>query len=311
MRMSRSLRGSVVVVTGASSGIGKAAAIAFAGEGAHVVLAARRSDALEDAAEECRRCGVEAMAAPTDTANPADVDRLATLTVDRFGGFDVWVNNASALVLGSLEQTPPEAYRRAVDVNFFGYVHGARAALGHFRAREAGVLINNASMFAVIPTGYTNAYTASKQAVAGFTDALRQELAAAKGIHVVKILPAGVDTPILEHAANFTGRRVRPMYPLIPAEQVARVMVHCAQRPRRAALVGRVGRLQTVLYRLTPAAHEAISGLVATVALRKADRRPTTSGNLFQPVGGGTRTDGGLREPRRRLRQAVVRPRPR
>jgi short-subunit dehydrogenase len=289
------LRGAVVVITGASSGIGKATAIAFAEHGAHVVLAARRSEALDATAEACRRHGVQALVVPTDTADADAVERLATRAIERLGGFDVWVNNASSLLFGSLEQTPPDAYRRVVDVAFLGYVNGARAALRHFRGRGRGVLINNASLFSVMPTGYTNAYTAAKHAVAGFTDALRQELAPERDIHAVKILPAGVDTPILEHAANYTGRRIRPLYPLIPAERVAAVIVRRARRPRRAAIVGNAGRVQAALFRIAPSANEWIYGQLAARALGRADHLPETSGNVFDPVQEGTATGGGLR----------------
>jgi short-subunit dehydrogenase len=285
----------VVVITGASSGIGKATAIAFAARGADVVLAARRREALEDAAEECRRHGVDALAVPTDTADAGDVDRLAARAIERFGTFDVWVNNAGVLVLGSLSQTPAAAYQRALDVNVVGYVNGARAALRHFHQRGRGVLINNASLFSVVPAGYSNAYTATKQAVVGLTDALREELAREKHIHAVKILPAGVDTPILEHAANYTGRRIRPAYPLVPAERVADVIVRCAERPRRAAFVGVVGRAQATLYRLAPGASEWLYGQLAHRALARADLRASTDGSLFEPVRGGTATGGDLR----------------
>ncbi len=294
------------MITGASSGIGKAAALAFSRQGANVVLAARRTAALELAAQECRDLGVRALAVPADTADPEDVEQVMKRALEAFGHFNVWINNASCLMFGSLEQTPPDAYRRLVEVNLLGYVEGARSALRHFRERGRGVLINNASLFSTMPTGYANAYTATKQAVQGFSDALRQELIPSKGIHVVKILPAGVDTPILQHAANYTGRTVRPLYPLVSAEDVARVMVRCAHRPRRAVVVGRVGRLQAALYHVAPAVGDWLYGWAAAKAFERANPSPKTHGNLFEPLAEGTSPSGGLRGSSRRWARVLL-----
>ncbi len=300
------LAGNVVVITGASSGIGKAAARAFAQQGANVVLTARRTAALELTAQECRDLGVAALAVTADTADPRDVERVAERALDEFGRFDVWINNASCLMFGSLEQTPPDSYGRLVDVNLFGYVNGARCALSHFRERGRGVLINNASLFSTMPTGYTNAYTTAKHAVDGFSEALHQELVPSRDIHVVKVLPAGVDTPILQHAANYTGRTIRPLYPLVSAEKVAKVMVRCAARPRRMVIVGRFGRLNAALYRGVPSLGGWVYGRMAAMALERANPYPKTHGNVFEPVAEGTSTSGGLKGSSRPWRGAGV-----
>jgi short-subunit dehydrogenase len=295
----------VAVVTGASSGIGRAAAMAFADEGFDVVLAARRRGALEEAAAKCRARGAGALVVEIDTADAEAVEALAREAVQAFGRIDVWVNNAASLIFGSLEQTPIHAYRRAVDVNVLGYVNGSRAALRHFRERGRGVLINNASLVSLMPTGYTNAYTMTKQAIAGLTMALRQELAKEPDIHVVAVMPAGVDTPILEHAANYTGKRIRPLYPLVTVEHAARVVVKAALRPRRVILIGRAGRVNAMLYRMMPGTAERIYGRAAARALRKADPAPVTDGNLFEPVAAGTAASGGLRARSRAARLAL------
>src|SRR5919202_2625850 len=172
----RSLQDAVVVITGASSGIGRATALAFAGRGSQVVVAARRDEPLDTLLAECETlAGRSGLAVPTDVAESAQVEALARRAVERFGRIDVWVNNAGVYAAGRFEDTPPDVFRRVLDVNLFGCVHGARAALPHLRQRR-GVLINVASVDSEASYHYFSAYVASKWAVRGFSAALRQEL---------------------------------------------------------------------------------------------------------------------------------------
>ena len=300
------IRDQIVVITGASSGIGRAAALAFAEAGAHVVVAARRRELLEEVAAGCRECGVQALAVPTDVADADAVERLRDAAVDRFGRIDVWVNNAAVLTFGNLEETPLDAYRRVFDINFFGCLHGSRAALSTFRRQGSGRLINVGSLFGRMTTAHVSAYIASKHAVQGLTRTLRQETALDPEVHVSAIVPAGVDTPILQHAANFTGIRVRALYPLTTADKAAAAILRMAKKPQREAFVGRVGQVHDVLQRLAPETHDRVAAYLTQRSRERADELPVTNGNLYNPVEQGRDVSGGIRRPRIAARRVAV-----
>ncbi|PYG00301.1 Short-chain dehydrogenase [Georgenia satyanarayanai] len=280
------VKGCVVVVTGASSGIGRATALRFAREGADVVLAARRGQALETVAEQCRRHGVRALPVVTDVTDAAAVDRLAQQAVTSFGRIDAWVNIASVTVFGPLLATPMEDVRRVVDVNVMGYVHGARAALEHMRRQGSGVLVNVSSVVGEIPQPYTPAYSMAKAAVRALSVSLRSELwlDGARDIHVVTVLPATYDTPFFQQAANYSGRRAQPIPPLYAPPRAARGIVGAVRRPRREVTVGAGGRLMRAQHRVAPALTETMMAvLVDRTHLSRTHSAPPTSGNLYEP----------------------------
>ena len=285
--MGRKLHGAVVVVTGASSGIGRATGLAFAERGARVVVAARRVEALEELARECQAAGRQAVAVPTDTTDEAAVTELARRAVERFGRIDVWVNNAGVYLLGSLEATPPEAFRRVLETNFFGYVHGARAVLPHFRAQGHGVLINNASVYSHVGAPWLSAYVSSKFAVRGFSEALRQELADLPDVHICTVSPSPIDTPIFASAANYSGRAVKAPPPTYPPEQVARAILASALHPRRERIVGGAGRLVTEAEAVVPRRFERVNRRYVNGLQFAAEPAPATDGNLYAPVSDG------------------------
>lgn len=296
--MPRAIAKSVVVVTGASSGIGRATALEFARRGATVVLAARRSELLDEVANACEELGARALAVPTDVTDEEAVRVLAARAVDEFGRIDVWVNNAGVTMFAPFEEAPAAPFRRVIETNFFGYVHGARAALPVFRRQGEGVLINDASVVGRTGEPHTSAYVASKFAIRGLAETLRMETMGTD-IHVCDVLPASIDTPLFQHAANYTGRVVKPLKPVYPAEDVADAIVGLAESPQREVTVGRAGRIAAEVHDLAPNLFNRVFARMGAKGHYKRRRAEPTEGNLFEPMREGADVSGGWR---RRIR---------
>lgn len=294
--MRRDIRGATVVITGASSGIGRATAREFAAQGVRLVLAARRQDALHEVVAECERAGARALAQPTDVTDADAVADLARLASDTSGGrIDVWINNAGVGALGAFEQVPIETHDQVIRVNLLGYLHGAHAVLPFFKRQESGVLINTISLGAWAPMPYAVAYSASKFGLRGYSEALRAELRRWPDIHVCDVFPAFIDTPGFQHGANYTGREIRPAPPVYASERVARAMVDLARRPHRATTVGATARLVRFLHFLLGDRSNRLFELVMHRYLTHAPSAPVGDGTLFEPSSAQTGTSGGWR----------------
>lgn len=288
----------VVVITGASSGIGRATAHAFAREGAHLVLAARQQADLEETARECESQGASGtLVMATDVTDARAVALLAEGALDRFGRIDVWVNNAGVVALGRFDELSPPAFRQVIETNFFGCVHGARAVLPVFRAQGRGVLINMCSMLGAVASPYASAYVSSKFAIRGFSECLRQELRDSPRIRVCTVMPVSIDTPIFHVAANYSTHRPKAIEPVYDPKVVARVVLRLARRPQREAIAGGFGRLLLLGSRLAPGLVERWVGVFGSKWQFEHDSHAAaaTNGNLFFPATDGHAVEGGWR----------------
>jgi NAD(P)-dependent dehydrogenase (short-subunit alcohol dehydrogenase family) len=290
----KKLNDSVVVITGASSGIGRATALAFARGGATVVLAARREVALGQLATECAHLGGRAQIAPLDVTDPGAVAELAQAAARHHGRLDAWIHNAGVALFAKFEQAPPDVFRRVIETNFFGYVNAVRATLPLFRQQGHGILMNVVPSAHRTGQGEASAHCASHAALEGLEACLREELADTPEVHVSTIFSGAVDTPLLQHAANYTGRRLLPSEPLVPPHLVAGAIVECFKNPRPHLELG-PSAARLALHRLST---RALVGDAVGPADGSAPAA-ASPGNLFEPAPGSTGMDGGWRRAQR------------
>ncbi|MFD0485674.1 SDR family oxidoreductase [Kineococcus sp. GCM10028916] len=237
--MTRRLADQVVVVLGASSGIGRATALRLAQDGARVVCASRGTEALRTLVEEITAAGGRATAVRADITRPEDLTALVDAAESTYGRIDTWVTMAGISVYGTIADVPLEEFRRVAEVNYLGHVAAAQVAVPAMERNGGGVLVGMASVEGVRSLPLHAPYTASKFAVRSFYDALRMELAQAGGrVAVSTILPAGIGTPFWEHSRNRTGSLTKPPPPVYAPELVADVVARLATHPRRQAVVG-------------------------------------------------------------------------
>lgn len=292
--MARRVGDSVVVITGASSGIGRAIALRLAGRGAAVVLAARREDVLDEVVQECERLGGLALAVPTDVTDEDAVTDLARRAIETYGRIDAWVNNAGVYVAGPFEEIPVGVWRRVLETNVLGTVHGCRAALPFMREQGAGVIVNVASLLGAIGMPNVTPYVASKFAVRGFSASLRMELLGTP-VEVATILPGAIDTPLWDHSANYAGKALQPPRPIHDPELVARAIEDAIESPSGEVFVPASGRAIVALDAVGGRLFERAMSAVASKS-QFADREvDETAGNLFEPMEEGTAVSGGWR----------------
>lgn len=273
----------VIVLTGASSGIGLATAQDAARRGARLVLVSRSGDVLEAVVRSLTAGGAEVIHVVADVSQRAQVEEVARQAVARFGRIDTWVNCAGCTIYGRLDEVTEEDSRRLFDINFWGMVNGSLAALPHLRM-TGGALINVGSEASELAIPLQGMYSASKHAVKGFTDALRIEIAHVDGapVSITLIEPTAVDTPLPQHARNYLPHEPKLPSPQIDPHQVADAILGAATTPARNVKVGAMATLDVTMEKLVPGLVDVMS--VFQVPRQQTDQRPIDpAGSLYRP----------------------------
>lgn len=250
----KDLQDQVIVITGASSGIGLTTARMAAKKGAKLVAAARNESALQQLAEELREEGAEAIWVKADVSKENDVKQIAKAAINAFGGFDTWVNNAGVSVFGKAMDVETKDMRHMFDTTYWGVVYGSRAAVSHFKeSGKSGSLINIGSFYGDRGTVIQSTYSAAKFAVHGWTENLRMELEKDKApISVTLIHPGRIDTPYNEHAASYLENKPAHIGMMYGPEAVADAILYAASTPKRDMYVGFQAKSLAVIGRLAP-----------------------------------------------------------
>ena len=298
----KKLADQVIVITGASSGIGLQTAETAAGRGAKVVLAARSEQTLHAVVARITAAGGHAVAVACDVTDRQQVDRLAAAAVAKYGRIDTWVNDAGMGLWGRLDETPEADGRKLFDINFWGVVNGSLAALPHLKS-HGGALINVGSEVSDAYPPLQGMYAATKHAVKGYTDALRVEIEKVDKapVSITLIQPTAVNTPFPQHARNVTDKEPKLPSPMIDPQQVADAILSAAETPTRDQPVGGTSFLNTTMSKLMP-------GMADKMAAKQVDRQhydepPRNPGGILHQaselVGVAGRTHGtGGQEPK-------------
>lgn len=272
----------VIVITGASSGIGLSTARLAAERGARVVMAARNESALREAAGQINMNGGRATVVVADVANPDEVDRIAQTARTEFGGVDTWVNNAGVSIFGRLTEVPMEDKKKVFETNFWGVVNGCRTAVRELRNR-GGAIINIGSIVSDRAIPLQGIYSASKHAVQGYTDALRMELEHDRvPISVTLVKPAAINTPYLENARNYMDQAPDFPPPVYAPEVVAEAILRCAEKRVREVTVGGGGRAMAVMGLVAPRATDLYMERAMFSQQQDDTRSPDTRDSLWQ-----------------------------
>ncbi|WAL68923.1 SDR family oxidoreductase [Amycolatopsis cynarae] len=286
----------VVVVTGASGGIGRAAAREFGARGDRVALLARGEEGLEAATRDVEAAGGRALPISVDTADHAAVDRAAAHAETELGPIDVWVNDAFTSVFAPFTEIEPEEFRRVTEVTYLGYVHGTRAALDRMLPRDRGTIVQVGSALAYRGIPLQSAYCGAKHAIQGFHEALRCELLHDRsGVHVTMVQMPGVNTPQFDWVLNRLSRKPRPVAPVYQPEIAAKAIAYAAGHPRRREYWVGGSTVGTLL------ANKIAPGLLDRYLARtgyssqqtKRKRDPGEAVNLWEPADDRTGQDFG------------------
>ncbi|WP_036168168.1 SDR family oxidoreductase [Massilia sp. 9096] len=299
-----------VVITGASSGIGAATAIAFAREGASLVLGARGQEGLEDVARRCRKLGADAEVRVVDVTDADAVAAFAREANALLGAIDLWFSDVGIGVVGKYADVPLEDHRRVIETNLIGHMNDAHAVLPIFLEQGRGTWVNMISLGGYVTTPFSAAYAASKFGLRGFAAALRGELSRHPDIHICDVYPTFVDTPGFAHAANYTGARLSYPPGVLAPEKVADAVVKLAYQPRATTVIGMPSPLLKLMALANPVNASLMNRFLEAWS-KRAQRVPDTEGALYAPAPGASGvhshgdTNGGAR-PARQAHPALL-----
>ena len=280
----KKIRDQVIVITGASSGIGLSTARLACERGARVVLAARNEQSLRDLTAGMRQAGCEATYVVADVSVQQQVERIANVALERFGRIDSWVNNAAVSIYGNLLRIPVEEQRRVFEVNYWGIVYGSLTALRSLKG-QGGALINMGSGLSDRAIPKQGPYSASKHAIKGFTDALRMEVEEAGWpVSITLIKPSAIDTPYKQHAKNYLPKLPKNPPPVYAPRAVAEAILHVAEHPTRDVFVGLGGKFVSTVGQLMPRLSDKVMEKVL-LDLQQTDdpAGPLDEHNLYTP----------------------------
>lgn len=284
----------VVAIVGASSGIGRSTALEFAKQGATVVVSARSISGLTSLVDEISSLGGEVMAVPADVASFEQVQAIANKTVERYGRLDTWVHLSATAVFARFEQVTPEEFKRVIEVNLMGQVHGAMAALPHLRREGRGSLIHVSSVEARRSLPLQSSYSASKHAIEGFLESLRVELQHdGVPINVTNVMPATINTPFYNKGLTKLGVQPTGIPPYYQPDLVARAILHVAEHPTRDIIVGDAGRVLDLLQKISPQFLDwALQWIAVDGQYTNTVKYETDPNNLYDAIGDYDRAEG-------------------
>jgi len=277
----RSLRGKTVVVTGGSSGVGRAAVEAFALEGCNIVIAARGQEALDETLHLCQELEVKAIAVSTDVSIADDVDNLVKKAISEFGRIDIWVNNAGVMASGKFEEIPMELHEQVIKTNLFGYMHGAYSILPVFKEQNEGILINNVSIGGFMPAPYSAVYSSTKFGIRGMMECLQGEISDFADIHIANLYPQIQRSTGNAHSAKYSGLDFKvPPFAADPRDTAAKI-VQLAKEPKKDLFPDFTSRALVNIYELFPKfiINAASAGMRLMMKIKNGE---PTSGNVLQ-----------------------------
>lgn len=266
MKDNKTLQGKTVVITGSSSGVGRAAAEAFADEGANVIIVARGQKGIDETVEACKSLGITAIGVSADMSVAEDVERVADEALKINGKIDIWVNNAGVMASGKFEEIPMEIHEQVIKTNLFGYMHGAYNALKIFKQQNEGILINNVSIGGFMPAPYSAVYSSTKYGIRGMMECLQGEISNRENIHICNLYPQLQNSTGNLHSAKYSGFSLDIPPTASSPRGTAAKMVQLAKHPKKDLFPDFKAAAITTIYRLFP--KQVINTASAAVRLK-------------------------------------------